>query len=484
MAAVPFRVEVGPDERVTVWCDAVYHAFVDNPLGRTLAIERVAIDQPHGHGLSKAVRSLRIRVNILAVEFEPELARVIGEDVLVVDLRRRPVQEDLLLNAAFVRRIDNRSGVLEAVRELQRRIGSIEIDSPRADDWQLRRIRLLARNAVASKEPDRRRFGHVLGLTTRSPLRAAAAACFLAKRRQLAERHRGDEGHNEQLHIADGSAHFNLLSHRLRRPARPVCLLVRVLQVHQIDVPLMTGIFDIEVGRRLEPFHQCRRRHGPWTREHFWVVDRHRPLDRVCVEHLKSLDKMRIGAVKITTERHAWLVVEVRAVDDERVAFPMADWITQPQPDARRQVLLSIHGDDARDVLIRVDDEVVPREPVFLREAVDPADVIELAMADLIFVAVRVISAPVALLERPGLVGDDAVGRVDDQRMPAEDAKAARVLLENYGVCDATWRSVERSSQIRVAVWTAWDRSRLGRRGGFRAVDTRQTAGTSELPGD
>src|SRR5262245_48962219 len=188
--------------------------------------------------------------------------------------------------------------------------------------------------------------------------------------------------------------------------------------------------------------------------------------------------------MKVTAKGHARLVVEVRAVDDERIALPVPDWITQPQPNSGRHVFLSIHWDDAGDVLRRVDDEVVPREAVFLCEAVNPADVVELAMADLIFVAVRVISPTVAFLERPGLIGDDPVGRIDDQRVPAEHAKTARMLLENDGVRDTIGRSVKRSSEIRMAVGPTRNGSGLCRSGPLDAVDTRQAARTSELPGD
>src|SRR5262245_27850613 len=77
MSAVSLCVEIAPDERVAIGRDAVHHAFVDNAFGRALAIERIATDQPHGHGLPQPLRSLRIRVDVLAVEFEPELAGVV-----------------------------------------------------------------------------------------------------------------------------------------------------------------------------------------------------------------------------------------------------------------------------------------------------------------------------------------------------------------------------------------------------------------------
>src|SRR5213080_1176628 len=108
-------------------------------------------------------------------------------------------------------------------------------------------------------------------------------------------------------------------------------------------------------------------------------------------------------------------------------------------------MLTPVQGHDARDVLGRVDDEVVPREHVFLGKLVDAADVVELAVADLILVAIGVFPAAVPLRQRPWLVGNDAIRRVDDETLAAEHAEAARMLLEDDGMRDATRRSVEGS---------------------------------------
>ena len=146
-------------------------------------------------------------------------------------------------------------------------------------------------------------------------------------------------------------------------------------------------------------------------------------------------------------------------------------------------MLFSIHRHDARNVLRRVNDEVVAREHVFLREAVDATHIVELAMADLVFIAVGVISSAVPLLERPWLIRDDAVRRIDDEALSTEHAEATRVLLENDRMGDAARGPVEGSSEIRVAVGSAWDRPTLGRRCSLRTVDTCQPSRTSELAG-
>src|SRR5262245_8226760 len=105
-------------------------------------------------------------------------------------------------------------------------------------------------------------------------------------------------------------------------------------------------------------------------------------------------------------------------------------------------------------------------------------------MADLIFVAVGIVSSPVALLQCPGLVRNDSVGWVDDQCVPTEHAETARVLLEDYGVCDATRRSIECPREIGMAVGPARNRPRLRGSGSFGTVDTCKPARASQLAGD
>ena len=97
-------------------------------------------------------------------------------------------------------------------------------------------------------------------------------------------------------------------------------------------------------------------------------------------------------------------------------------------------MLAPVHRHDARDVLGGVDDEVVARKHVVLGEAVDAADVVELAVADLVLVAVGVVPAAVPLRERPRLIRNDSVRRVDDQALSAQHAEPAGMLLEDDGM--------------------------------------------------
>src|SRR6478672_10573269 len=158
VTAVRITAEGGPDQCVAVWRDPVHDAFVDNALRCPLSVDRVAIDEPHGHRLAQPVGSLRIRIDVLSVELEPELARVVGEDVLVVDLRRRPVQKYFLLDAAVLRRVNQRAGVLEPILKLQGWIRPVEVDAPRADDRQFRRIDLFAGDTITAEESYWRRL--------------------------------------------------------------------------------------------------------------------------------------------------------------------------------------------------------------------------------------------------------------------------------------------------------------------------------------
>ena len=161
---------------------------------------------------------------------------------------------------------------------------------------------------------------------------------------------------------------------------------------------------------------------------------------------------MRVGAVKISAERHAGLLGEIRRVDDQRVAFPVPNRVSRPEANACGKMLAPVHGDHARDVLGRVDDEVVPGKHVFLREDLDAAEVVELAVADLILVAVGVFPAAVPLRQRPRLVGDDAVWRVDDQGRPGRYAEPCGMIFEDDRVRHAAGRSVPVSRQVRFAV--------------------------------
>src|SRR6185503_7756859 len=143
-----------------------------------------------------------------------------------------------------------------------------------------------------------------------------------------------------------------------------------------------------------------------------------------------------------------------------RVAIPSSDRIAQPEADAGRQVLAARGVDHPRAVLVLVKDDGVSRMHDLHREADDAGDVVELAMPDLILVAVGILTPPVALGERPRLIRDDAVFRIDDERAAGLDPEAAWMLLEDDGVVQHAAPAVPAPGQVGFAVGSAWCRPR------------------------
>src|SRR5581483_6253974 len=133
----------GPDKRLAIGRYAVEYPLVDYALGHAFAIDRIAIDKPHSNGLTQAVRPLRILVDVLAVEFEPIFAPVVGEHLLVAVVLRRIEEERLGLDATVYGRVDGRTCLLKAPLQFQAGVGSIKIDPPGADDRQFCRIHLV-----------------------------------------------------------------------------------------------------------------------------------------------------------------------------------------------------------------------------------------------------------------------------------------------------------------------------------------------------
>ena len=74
MAAIPGGIESRPGQSLAIRGYSIEDALIDHAFGRAFAEERVAIDEPHADGLTQTVRSLRILVNVLAIEFPPELS--------------------------------------------------------------------------------------------------------------------------------------------------------------------------------------------------------------------------------------------------------------------------------------------------------------------------------------------------------------------------------------------------------------------------
>src|ERR1700681_2767139 len=80
---------------------------------------------------------------------------------------------------------------------------------------------------------------------------------------------------------------------------------------------------------------------GPWPRPHRRIFDRHDVFKRGWPGARPALDQMQVlaRALKIG------LPTEVRNVDHERIAFPMATRVTIPLADAGRQMRTAVHDD-------------------------------------------------------------------------------------------------------------------------------------------
>ena len=63
----------------------------------------------------------------------------------------------------------------------------------------------------------------------------------------------------------------------------------------------------------------------------FGILERRLVLDGVGIEKLPALDHVQLRAVEIAGAIEPGLVVEVRDVDDQRVAFPVAARIAEPE---------------------------------------------------------------------------------------------------------------------------------------------------------
>src|SRR5687767_15592966 len=98
----------------------------------------------------------------------------------------------------------------------------------------------------------------------------------------------------------------------------------------------MAGVF-VDGSRR--PGH--RQLTFPRPRSRGGVVDLELIEQRIFIEQAEPLDQMQIAIpaeVAACVAVKAAAIVEVRGVYDERCAFPAADRIAFPQPDARRKM--------------------------------------------------------------------------------------------------------------------------------------------------
>src|SRR5262249_18193492 len=104
-----------------------------------------------------------------------------------------------------------------------------------------------------------------------------------------------------------------------RRPL--VCPRAAEDVLHRV-VPLVARVFE-ELIFRMELERQ---RHRPWTRPCLRVGDRCRIPERRLIDALESLDDFQLltRRQRVAVARDADLAVEVRRLDDERVAVPAA----------------------------------------------------------------------------------------------------------------------------------------------------------------
>src|SRR5262245_30060323 len=131
--------------------------------------------------------------------------------------------------------------------------------------------------------------------------------------------------------------------------------------IHQRVVPFVARVLeDALVGLR----HRYGR--APRTRERGRVVHGELVQQRVLVDASETLDEMEL----VVSPAKTGPAVEVRRVDDERVALPLAARIAQPRPHAGRDVRTAVQRNDPRVVNHLVGDDDVARHLKDLDEIV------------------------------------------------------------------------------------------------------------------
>src|SRR5262245_6013447 len=88
-----------------------------------------------------------------------------------------------------------------------------------------------------------------------------------------------------------------------------------------------------------------RPRVGPRLRERLRILDAYFPVDVAEIGPREALHEMELIAVRVADGVETRPAVEVDGVDDQRVAFPVADRIAEPRGDAVA-VLTAVDGDD------------------------------------------------------------------------------------------------------------------------------------------
>ena len=97
---------------------------------------------------------------------------------------------------------------------------------------------------------------------------------------------------------------------------------------------------------------------GEGRRVHHWIVHANAVVDHLRIDAREALGDLQLLAVRPV--RRADAVGEIRRLDDERVAFPVAARVAHVLPDVRADVRTAVERDDARvvDHLVADDDLV------------------------------------------------------------------------------------------------------------------------------
>src|SRR5262245_60862598 len=129
---------------------------------------------------------------------------------------------------------------------------------------------------------------------------------------------------------------------------------------------LVSLLLKIEDALVLEHFHIFvhaaiqRHAHFPRSREYLWILDRGLIKDMVRVRHRVAFDDMQGVTVKITGVVKPSLIIEIRYIDHQRIAFPTPARVTHPGSRDALRVLASIHRNHAHSMgkLISNRDEI------------------------------------------------------------------------------------------------------------------------------
>src|SRR4029453_11437024 len=88
-----------------------------------------------------------------------------------------------------------------------------------------------------------------------------------------------------------------------------------------------------------------RQRHGerPWPRPRGWIVHRDRPVDQARRRRRKALDDAKRRGIRVAIRAS---LLEVRGLDDERVALPVASRVAHVEVNIRSGMWSAVETDD------------------------------------------------------------------------------------------------------------------------------------------